>query len=102
MAEGKCQICGAQERLTKHHLVPQRVCRNKYKAIKNEESNLIWICDCCHRTIHAYYNEQELRDRMSTLESLLADAKFSSYVAWRKKHLGFKSNSTKLSNSARR
>lgn len=94
----RCEICGIECSCTKHHLVPQVKCHNKYKKIKNDESNFIWICDLCHRTIHAYYDENTLRDRYNTLDKLLADEKFSSYVAWRKKHMNFDSNSTKRSN----
>lgn len=97
----KCQICGSEEKLTKHHLIPQVKCHNKYKKIKNDESNFIWICDLCHRTIHAYYDENTLRDNYNTLEKLLSAEKFASYVEWRKKHMDFQSNSTKQSKKRR-
>lgn len=98
----KCQLCGFEGPLQKHHLIPQRECRNKYKAIKEEDWNHIFICDMCHRTIHAYFTEKELKDRLSTLELLKADEKFAAYLKWRMKHLGFNSNSTKMSNGRKK
>ena len=98
----ECQLCGFGGRLQKHHLVPQRTCRNKYKAVKDDPSNHISVCDLCHRTIHAYYGENELRDRLNTLESLKSDERFSSYLKWREKHMDYDSNSTKMSNHKRR
>lgn len=99
--KGKCQICGTECDLTKHHLVPQVKCRNKYKSLKNDESNFIMICNLCHRTIHAYFDESTLRDRLNTLEALLSDEKFSKYADWRSKHPDFKSDSTKKSKKNR-
>lgn len=93
----KCQICNCDCDLTKHHLIPQVKCHNKYKKIKNDESNFIMICDLCHRTIHAYFTENELRDIYNSIDNLLSNEKFYKYVEWRKKHMKFDSNSTKKS-----
>ena len=41
MSKAKCQMCGIECELTKHHLIPQVKCKNKYKEIKNEDSNII-------------------------------------------------------------
>ena len=94
-------MCGCECKLTLHHLVPQVKCHNKYKKAKNEDTNHIMICDLCHRTIHAYYDENTLRDKYNTLEKILSDEKFASYIEWRKKHPDFNSNSTKQSNKRR-
>ena len=97
---GKCQTCGCECDLTKHHLVPRVKCHNKYKAVEHEESNFIWICRSCHDQIHALYDENTLRDRYSTLELLLADERFGKFVAWKKKHADFKGHA-KRSNDRR-
>ena len=57
-----------------------------YRDIKEDDSNLVWICEACHRTIHAYYTENELRDRLSTVDALKADEKINSFAKWRAKH----------------
>lgn len=97
----KCQLCGFEGPLQKHHLIPQRTCRNKYKDAKDDPSNHAYICDMCHRTIHAYFSENELRDNLNTIELLKKNEKFSSYLKWRSKHMDYNSNSTKMSRSRR-
>lgn len=90
--KGICELCGAKENLTRHHLIPQ-VRANK----KNSDGKTISICSLCHTTIHAKFTESYLRDNLNTIDKLKADASFSEYLEWRKKHLNFKSNSTKRS-----
>jgi len=97
---GTCETCGCVVELTKHHLIPQVVCRNKYKKAKNDSDNFAWICRTCHDQIHALFSEQELRDRFNTVESLLSDERFAKFVSWKKRHPDF-SGSSKLSNRLR-
>lgn len=82
----KCELCGSTQNLTKHHLIPQVKCKNKYKAIKNQDENIIVVCETCHRTIHAYFNEQQLRDIFNTIGDLRKSKEFSKYLSWRLKH----------------
>ena len=99
----KCQICGSEEPLEKHHLVPQVKCKKKrMKDVREDPSNHVYICPTCHRTIHAYFDECELKYTYNTLEALLGNEKFAKYVEWKKKHPEFSSNSTKMSNDRRR
>lgn len=94
--ENICELCGSTEKLTKHHLVPKVKYHKNYSSRKNSEDNFIWICDLCHRTIHAYFSENFLRDNLNTLEKLKENDQMKKYIEWRRKHLDFKSNSTKL------
>ena len=96
MSIDKCQLCGSEEKLTKHHLIPKVKCSGKYSSVKETEGNFIWICDLCHRTIHAYFSENDLRDNFNTEEKLRSNERFGNYLKWRRKHMGFRSNSTKL------
>ena len=98
---GTCSLCGAEEKLTKHHLIPQVRAKNKYKEVKEDPSNIAWICETCHRTIHAYYTENELRDSYASIAALKGAAKFSSYLKWRAKHLDEKVKPTKMANRRR-
>lgn len=93
----KCQICGCECNATKHHLVPVAKCKNKYKQIKEDPSNHIWICRQCHDAIHATYTEQELKECYNTLDKLLAAPEFAKFVAWRMNHLDFDGHA-KMSN----
>lgn len=97
-----CQLCGFNGNLQKHHLIPQSRCRKKYEKFKEDPNNHIYICDMCHRTIHAYFSESELEISLNSLKSLKFNEKFSSYLRWRKKHMNFNSNSTKMSKDIKR
>lgn len=87
-----CELCGAKENFTRHHLVPQ-VRANK----KNSDGSTVSVCSLCHTIIHAKFTESYLRDSLNTIAKLRGNASFSEYLEWRKKHLNFKSNSTKRS-----
>lgn len=102
MENNTCQLCGFEGKLQRHHLVPQRVSRHKNKYLKNDTDNHIYICDVCHRTIHAYFTEQELKDGLNTIEALKNNDRFSKYLSWREKHMSYDSNSTKMSNHKRK
>lgn len=82
----RCEICGTECEVTKHHLVPASETKNKYKKLKNDEGNFIWICRLCHDQIHALFQINELRDVYNTKEALLSNEKFAKFVEWRKKH----------------
>ena len=97
----KCELCGLECELTKHHLVPKLKAKNKYKDIKEDPSNIIWICRSCHDQIHSLWDESTLRDLYSTKESLLKSSEMQKFIAWKKKHPEFKGHS-KMNNNRRR
>lgn len=92
-----CELCGCESDLTKHHLIPKLRAKNKYKEIKEDPSNLIWICRSCHDQIHAIWTENELRDLYNTKEKLLDAPEMQKFVTWKKRHPDFKGHS-KMSN----
>lgn len=102
MEKDKCELCGIETELTKHHLIPKRVSRStKYsKKLKTDESNFLWICGECHGQIHALFTEQELRDLYCTKEALLSSEKLSKFIKWRQKHPNF-TGSSKMSSDKR-
>ncbi len=91
--KGICEICGAEENLTHHHLVPQVKAKKRFA----KESKTISICSLCHTTLHAKFKESFLRDHLSSLDQILKEERMKDYLNWRKKHLNFHSNSTKKS-----
>ena len=95
---GKCELCGIECELTKHHCVPQVRCKNKYKEIKEDPSNLIWICRQCHDQVHACFSENELRDLYNSKEKLMSTPEMQKFISWRQKHPDFNGHS-KMSNS---
>lgn len=53
-----CAVCGANDSLETHHIVPQAVARREGDSIspgvhKHTASNLVPLCDSCHKAHHA-------------------------------------------------
>lgn len=99
--DGKCELCGIDCELTKHHLIPVSRTRNKYKEIKEDESNLLWICRSCHDQLHALFDNTQLRDLYNTREKLVESDGMKKYIAWKKKHPDFNGHS-KMSNQRKK
>lgn len=96
-----CELCGLECEPTKHHLVPKlKSKRGKYRELKEDSSNLLWICRSCHDQIHSLWNETTLRDLYSTREKLLAAPEMQKFIAWKRKHPDFIGHS-KMSNARR-
>lgn len=96
-----CELCGVECECTKHHLIPQSRIRNKYKDIKEDPSNLIWICRSCHDHIHSTFDNTQLRDIYNTKEKLLESEEMQKFIKWKIKHPDFKGHS-KMSNERKR
>jgi len=94
----RCELCGLECDLTKHHLVPKLKAKNKYKEIRDDDSNILMVCRSCHDQIHSLWNESQLRDLYSTREALLSSPEMQKFIAWKRKHPDFKGHS-KMSNS---
>ena len=94
----KCELCQCEiDELTVHHLIPKSRIKNKYKEIKEDPNNLLWICRSCHDQIHALFTNTELRDIYNTKESLLSNENMIKYIQWKIKHPNFDGHS-KMSN----
>lgn len=92
-----CELCGVKCKCTKHHLIPVSRVRNKYKDIKEDPLNLLWVCRSCHDQIHSCFDNTQLRDLYNTKEKLLASYEMQKFIAWKKKHPEFNGHS-KMSN----
>ena len=93
----RCELCGLECEPTKHHLIPQSRIRNKYKEIKEDPSNILWICRSCHDQIHSLWDESTLRDLYNTKDKLLAAPEMQKFIKWKIKHPDFNGHS-KMSN----
>jgi len=84
--ETKCELCGRENVLTFHHLIP--VCLHKNKWFKKnftrkEMSDGINVCKYdCHREIHNVISEKELGRSFYTLDKLLRYPKIKKYVKY--------------------
>jgi hypothetical protein len=83
--EGKCAICGREERLTRHHLIPRtrhHNKRNKREFDRVTVKQTAGICRPCHSQIHALLTEKELERDYRTIKSLLAHREIRKFAAW--------------------
>ena len=101
MNNDKCELCGCEAHLTVHHLIPRLKAKNKYKEIKDDPLNLIWICRSCHDQIHALFDNTQLRDIYNTKDKLLSSDEMQKFIKWKIKHPEFKGHS-KMSNERKR
>ena len=92
--EGNCAICGREETLTRHHLIPRTRHHNKRNKREFERAvvrQVVGICRPCHSQIHALLTEKELEREFNTNAKLKAHpgvAKFTEWVATKPR--GFK------------
>lgn len=94
----RCELCGVECECTRHHLIPKLKAKNKYKSIKNDDSNILMICRQCHDQLHSLWDESTLRDLYNTKEKILASEEMQKFISWRKKHPDFNGHS-KMSNA---
>lgn len=90
---GNCELCGRENELNEHHLIPKINHKNKW-FIKNftkddMKNRKILICEHdCHPTIHKFLTEKELGRYYNTKELLLSHPEIAKYVEWIKKQTG--------------
>lgn len=81
-----CELCGIENELTFHHLIPKCLHTNKwYKKQYTREvlSRGINICENhCHFEIHRLITEKEMGKYYNTLKRLLIHKKVKKYVKW--------------------
>ncbi len=89
-SEPRCELCGRQKPLTKHHLIPRGVHRKKRFQARFGKQEMhrrsLMICKQCHAGIHDLIpDEKELADKYHTRELLLANEAIRRHVAWVRK-----------------
>jgi hypothetical protein len=86
----RCELCGRQQELTKHHLLPRAIHSKKRYVNRHGKKELrkraLMICRLCHDGIHDLIpDEKELADEYHTKELLLANEAVRKHIAWVKK-----------------
>lgn len=79
MKSNVCPVCKRDITLTKHHLRP------KSKKGETEDENIMMICRDCHSHLHDIYDNNYLRDNLSTEEAVISDEKMRKFGKWAKK-----------------
>jgi hypothetical protein len=84
-----CELCGRDQPLTFHHLIPKAVHGRKRFQKRHTKEELrtrgLNICRLCHSGIHDLIDEKELAERFTTKEALLEHAGLLKHIAWVKK-----------------
>ena len=74
-----CELCkrGGVPKVTEHHLVPREE--------GGKDGEVAWLCENCHKQIHALYTNKELAVKLNTLKSLENDDNIIKYLKYIKK-----------------
>ena len=84
-----CIFCHlSNQKITKHHLIPKTEHNHKNKKLFNN-SQLNETVDCClvcHNKIHSMFTEKTLAEQFNTVEKLLSNREFQTFIQWRIKH----------------
>lgn len=88
----KCELCGSDDYLNFHHLIPRTLHSNKkFNKLYDKmfmRTNGIWICKSyCHKQIHKLISEKEMGLKYNTKELLLSHEEVKKYIEWRKKRI---------------
>src|SRR5215470_14307209 len=67
-----CVFCKRQVPTRGHHVVPR--CKGG--------TEIVPTCHSCEDFIHKTWSHNELRDTFSTVETILADARFQKFLKW--------------------
>lgn len=90
-----CELCNREVvKLTKHHLLPREE--------GGKEEHISYLCEDCHRQIHALYTNKELAIRLDTIEKLKSDEKISKYLKFIVKQPPTRATRIKKSKNVRR
>lgn len=93
-SSGTCAICGREETLTRHHLIPRTRHHNKHNKREFERvvvRQVVGICRPCHSQIHQLLSEKELEREFNTVSALKAHPGMAKFAEWiSTKRRGFK------------
>ncbi len=83
--EGTCAICGREETLTRHHLIPRTRHHNKRNQREFDRvivKQVVGVCRPCHSQIHGLLTEKELEREYFTLHKLRGNGELMKFAAW--------------------
>ena len=80
--------------MSDHYLVP--------KSRGGSHADVVTICHDCHDAIHEMFTNQELAERLASVEALLADERFARHAAWLSRRRADRSFPSRRSRDARR
>jgi Fe-S oxidoreductase len=101
---GVCAICGREEILTRHHLIPRTRHHNKRNKREFDRAlvkQVVGICRPCHSQIHALLSEKELERDYNTVARLRAHPEIAKFARWiANKPRGFRAQTSRANSRA--
>ncbi|CAF3893368.1 unnamed protein product [Rotaria sordida] len=86
--DGECKLCGCDQRITIHHLIPKLILkrmRNSGKESVDVSKYLIEVCRSCHNEIHRIWPHNELAKDYQTVDMILDAPAIQPYLNWKRK-----------------
>src|SRR5690348_10104852 len=83
--QGVCPICGREETLTRHHLIPQARHHNKRNKREFDRATVkqtTGVCRPCHSQIHHVLTEKQLERDYNTVAKLKAHPDIAAFAEW--------------------
>ncbi len=95
-SEYVCELCKRKgvPKVTEHHLIPREE--------GGKHGEVAWLCESCHKQIHALYTNKELAIRLNTLASLENDHNINKYLKYIRKQPSSKKVKVKKSKNIRK
>ena len=72
--ERRCRVCGGEQALTRHHLVPQAWFferKPEIRVLRNANANIVPLCEPCHRIVDTTRDPVLRLQKRATLRSAL-------------------------------
>lgn len=82
---GPCAICGREETLTRHHLIPRTRHANKRNKRDFDRATVkqtVGICRPCHSQLHRLLTEKQLEREWNTVEKLRTHPELMKFADW--------------------
>jgi hypothetical protein len=88
---GRCELCGREVAVrTEHHLIPRTRHRNKRLRrdfkLQEVQQRTTWLCEPCHKTVHATLSEKEIERQYNTLDALRGHPEIATFITWIQSH----------------
>ena len=78
-----CPLCDREvNKTTDHHLIPDSKDRRSRKEKNNSDGLTVAICEDCHTQIHMLFDNNTLKNNLSTIEKLKANEKMQKFLTW--------------------
>lgn len=85
--EGVCEMCGIDQRLTIHHLIPRvqlKRMRRRGRFSGKQEPPTAVLCSTCHNMVHRTFTHSQLGRSYSSIEELVEAEELQTYLETRR------------------